>query len=246
MRDRAQGAQGFHRNISSRHRRLPADDADGRRFHRKHREVEQFVGRIAAAITGIAPIGTVSAACVGAKVSATGAGTVSKHAELSRQIGRAGLGHDETTREKPLTGACRARHCIVLREVTPTARPAPHNGAAGQPSRWSDPVRLSKPRWRPPACHRRGRNPSIIPRATTPMVRRWDARGTSRGGPEGRRSRTFHTYNATRVRFYPAGAGAVALVNTGSSAAPGNRINRLSGSMVAFTGSSPARSPSSW
>ena len=48
----------------------------------------------------------------------------------------------------------------------------------GQPPRQS----------RPPASHRRGRSPSRCPRATAPMGRRWDARGTSRGGPEGRGS----------------------------------------------------------
>ena len=46
------------------------------------------------------------------------------------------------------------------------------------------------PRGRPPACHGRGRSPSTRPSATAPMVRRWAARGTSRGGPEGRRSGT--------------------------------------------------------
>ncbi len=35
---------------------------------------------------------------------------------------------------------------------------------------------------RPPAVHRRGRSPRIVPRTTTPMGRRWAAEG----GPEGR------------------------------------------------------------
>ena len=60
----------------------------------------------------------------------------------------------------------------------------------GQPPRYTAPVRLLKLRGRPPALHRRGCSPSIHPRATAPMERRWDARGTSRGGPEGRRSGT--------------------------------------------------------
>ena len=51
-------------------------------------------------------------------------------------------------------------------------------------------TRLSTPRSRPPAFHRRGRSRSIVPLATAPMLRRWDARGNSRGGPEGRRSGT--------------------------------------------------------
>ena len=43
---------------------------------------------------------------------------------------------------------------------------------AGQPSRCTVPVHLSTSRSRPPACHRRGRSPSILSRATAPMVRR--------------------------------------------------------------------------
>ncbi len=40
---------------------------------------------------------------------------------------------------------------------------------------------------RPPACHRRGRSPSINQRTTTPMVRRWTAGTPKRhSGPEGR------------------------------------------------------------
>ncbi len=46
-------------------------------------------------------------------------------------------------------------------------------------------------------------------------------------------------------RRYPAGAGAVVRASTGSRAAPGRRMRSDSGSMVALTGSSPARSPSS-
>ncbi len=47
---------------------------------------------------------------------------------------------------------------------------------------------LSRLRSRPPAHYRRGRSPPRLPRATTPMVRRWVA-GTQKrhGGPEGRR-----------------------------------------------------------
>ena len=47
---------------------------------------------------------------------------------------------------------------------------------------------LSRLRGRPPAHHRRGRSPPRLPRATTPMVRRWAAGTPMRpGGPEGRR-----------------------------------------------------------
>ena len=56
----------------------------------------------------------------------------------------------------------------------------------GHAPRREDPMHLSRPGRRPSARHRRGRSPSIIPRATTPMVRRWDARGVSCGGPEDR------------------------------------------------------------
>jgi hypothetical protein len=97
-----------------------------------------------------------------------------------------------------LFGACRARHCAcdalpALRredrtrarclalfssdEKVPGTAPIASLGAR---------ARLFNPRGRPPAPHRRGRSPSIHPRATAPMGRRWDARGTSRGGPEGR------------------------------------------------------------
>jgi len=54
----------------------------------------------------------------------------------------------------------------------------------GQPSRQCVSVQLFQRRSRPPAHHWRGRGSSIILRATTPMVRRWDAEG----GPEGRGS----------------------------------------------------------
>ncbi len=49
-----------------------------------------------------------------------------------------------------------------------------------------------------------------------------------------------------RSRRYPAGAGAAFRAKTGSRAAPGTRTRSISGSMVARTGSSPARSPSIW
>ena len=45
----------------------------------------------------------------------------------------------------------------------------------GQPPRYTVPVHLFRLQRRPPACHRRGRSPSIISLATTPMVRRWSA-----------------------------------------------------------------------
>jgi len=70
----------------------------------------------------------------------------------------------------------------LCRYDLPATRPAPHNGAAGQPSRQSVPVRLFQLRSRPPACYRRVRSSSIDLRATAPMVRRWVAEG----GPEGR------------------------------------------------------------
>ena len=54
----------------------------------------------------------------------------------------------------------------------------------GQPPRYTVPVHLFTPRGRPSAHHRRGRSPSIVSLATTPMVRRWAAKG----GPDGRRS----------------------------------------------------------
>ena len=75
----------------------------------------------------------------------------------------------------------------MCRNDLPATWNDPHNGAAGQPSRQSAPVELSTPRRRPPARHRRGRSPSMILRATTPMVRRWAAEG----GPEGRSSGTL-------------------------------------------------------
>ncbi len=63
---------------------------------------------------------------------------------------------------------------------------APHNGATGLPreARCGLFFRL---RGRPPAYHRRGRSPPRLPRATTPMVRRWVAGTPMRhGDPEGR------------------------------------------------------------
>ena len=87
-----------------------------------------------------------------------------------------------------LTGACRARHCAY--DALPACIPAPHKADAGLPPQYTASVRLLKLRGRSPAPHRRGRSPPIHPRATAPMGRRWDARGTSRGGPEGRRSGT--------------------------------------------------------
>ena len=55
----------------------------------------------------------------------------------------------------PGTPLCRNDHPATLW--------APHNGAAGQPSRQSVPVHLSQLRRRPPACHRRGRTPLNYP-----------------------------------------------------------------------------------
>ena len=89
-------------------------------------------------------------------------------------------GHAENTAHRGVPGT------PLCRDNPPATRPHPHNGAAGQPPRQSVPVHLSTPRGRPPACHRRGRSPSIVLLATAPMVRRWVAGG----GPEGRCSRT--------------------------------------------------------
>jgi len=70
----------------------------------------------------------------------------------------------------------------------------PEKRQGGQPPRSTVPVHLSKPRGRPPACHRRGRGPSIRPRATAPMVRRSGAsepEATQKAGGPGRpRSRS--------------------------------------------------------
>ena len=96
--------------------------------------------------------------------------------------------HRRTGQPLALTGACRARHCAY--DALPACIPAPHNADAGLPPRNTAPVRLSTPRARPPASHRRGRSSPIILRATAPMGRRWAVRGTSRGGPEGRRTGT--------------------------------------------------------
>jgi len=87
----------------------------------------------------------------------------------------------------------------LCRNDLPATRNDPHNGAAGQPSRQSVPVRLLRFGSRPPAGHRRGRSPSIFRRATMPMVRRWNAEG----GPEGRGRRNRdrnRTRDRTRVR----------------------------------------------
>ena len=66
----------------------------------------------------------------------------------------------------------------------------------GQPSRQNDPVHLFQFGRRPPAFHRRGRSPSIIRRATTPMERRWAAKG----GPEGRGCwKPRHTASASHL-----------------------------------------------
>jgi len=81
---------------------------------------------------------------------------------------RCGLHHrprdgGATTRAKflALTGACRARHCAC--DALPAALHAPHNADAGLPPRHTVPVRLFRPRSRPPACHRRGRSPLPLP-----------------------------------------------------------------------------------
>jgi hypothetical protein len=63
----------------------------------------------------------------------------------------------------------RAGHGIVLREIAPAARPAPHNGAAGQPSRQNVPVHLSRQRGRPPETDQKagvGRVPQFLERAS--------------------------------------------------------------------------------
>ena len=114
------------------------------------------------------------------------------------------------------TGACRVRHragndppaprrvdrtrarCLALfsfDEKVPGTAPIAFLGARNGPS---------KPRCRPPACHRRGRSPTRCHRATAPMGRRWDARGTNRGGPEGRRSRTPCNADRSRAPARPA------------------------------------------
>jgi len=80
----------------------------------------------------------------------------------------------------------------LCRYDLPVTRHDPHNGAAGQPPRRADPVRLSKQRGRPSAHHRRGRSPSIVSLATTPMVRRWSASDTEadqKAGAERHRNR---------------------------------------------------------
>ncbi len=79
----------------------------------------------------------------------------------------------------PGTPLCWNRH--------PAPPRAPHNGATGLP-RGARCGLLSRRRGRPPAHHRRGRSPPRLPRATTPMARRWAAGTPMRhGGPEGRR-----------------------------------------------------------
>jgi hypothetical protein len=69
---------------------------------------------------------------------------------------------------------------LFLTRIHPSVR-APNDVKGGSLGK-RDPVQLFRLRRRPPACHRRGRSPSIINLATAPMVRRWDAAG----GPEGR------------------------------------------------------------
>ena len=93
-----------------------------------------------------------------------------EHAGIWRSPGRAGF---DIVPAMPFRQPPRSAQCLT-----------------GQPSRYTLPVRLSTRRGRPPACHRRGRSPPSHLLATAPMVRRWAARGKSRGGPEGRRSRT--------------------------------------------------------
>jgi len=68
----------------------------------------------------------------------------------------------------------------------------------GQPSRQNVPVHLSRLQRRPPARHRRGRSPSIVHRATTPMVRRWDAGPPRR--PRRPELRVGHTHTRNRDR----------------------------------------------
>ena len=80
-----------------------------------------------------------------------------------------------------LTGACRARHCAGN---DPSASClAPHNADAGQPPRYTVPVRPSTPRGRPPASHRRGRSP-------LPPPPRDRADGTTLGGSRHQPRRT--------------------------------------------------------
>jgi len=97
----------------------------------------------------------------------------------------------------------RAGSAVVPEQPTGTAaRPA--QLPTGQPPRYTVPVHLFTPRGRPSACHRRGRSPSIVSLATTPMVRRWAARGMSRGGPEGRRSWTpGHAEHPSHLPVHP-------------------------------------------
>ncbi len=91
---------------------------------------------------------------------------------------------DQGTRKSRSLG--RAGCVIVPDRLSGTAaRPAQlrHRALHGKrASPW-----FSRLRGRPPAHHRRGRSPPIIPRATTPMVRRWGAGTPERPSvPEGR------------------------------------------------------------
>ena len=101
----------------------------------------------------------------------------------------------------------RGRHCSPGRaglDIVPASAfrhpPHPAQCHAGQPSREMVPVRPSLSRGRPPACHRRGRSPSIINLATAPMVRSWVAGG----GPEGRCSGTPKNHVPLRQPLCPA------------------------------------------
>ena len=111
--------------------------------------------------------------------TAPGAGG-SKHGRGSTPPLRRYPGTSRALRGVPGPPANRATSCALwgVRGLTlclrcPTGDPPRFAQClTGHPPRHTDPVHISKPRCRPPACHRRGRSPSIIPLATAPMVRR--------------------------------------------------------------------------
>ena len=86
-----------------------------------------------------------------------------------------------------LTGACRARHCAY--DARADFFRAPHNADAGQPPRYTVPVRLLPLRGRPPASHRAVAVLSRHHLATAPMGRRsgaCDEKATQKAGAPGR------------------------------------------------------------
>jgi hypothetical protein len=127
-----------------------------------------------------------------------------------------------------LTGACRARHCAG--NDSPASRPAPHNADAGHPPRHTVQVHLSTPRGRPPACHRRGRSPSLHLLATPPMVRRSGAsqrEATQKAGASGRhghhrQQRPAAVNSASRQRQETAAANSDSGTGRGSNTGRGS------------------------